>query len=482
LISFIIPVGGDDDKGTRYKYLSMVLRCLKEQTYTDYESIIVEQTFDNKRLFNDFDVTTYASIESPVNRYFNEAWVQNVGAKLSTGELLVFTSADMLFREDNLANIALFYKNMYAHPVSLIFQGWDRYYRLNERGLDKLEKTWDIDAVVQDILGVYHLGEEETPTKRRKIISNDNSTISIASPWGAAHGILCMDRSFFFDEFKGFNERFFGWGYSDTDAAIRILELTQGHYPNIPGFMYHLPHPPYLKAETGNRNNMIARFTTYNRTQSQKELGNMVMGNYKYPSQIKYPSEQLIYIYNMNEDKLLTNLLDLFMPIEYHSKEIDIEHLLKHKPDIIISSGYSESSMQSIQSYKFINPVVKTYLIDSNVSITQDGKFDTIIDTSYKQIIHRFTKSKYIHIPLSPSHMISASEKRFIYGSNGEINRASFKMEEWIDVTNIYPDIFNLYLMLRDIIGTNAPGFPLSNPIEFNRKIIDEWKPLALSY
>jgi hypothetical protein len=78
--------------------------------------------------------------------------------------------------------------------------------------------------------------------------------------------------------------------------------------------------------------------------------------------------------------------------------------------------------------------------------------------------------------------MISASEKRFIYGSNGEINRASFKMEEWIDVTNIYPDIFNLYLMLRDIIGTNAPGFPLSNPIEFNRKIIDEWKPLALSY
>ena len=223
-ISVIIPVAGNDPLRTRnFKHC---IQCINNQTFKDYETIIVEQTIDT-HFYKEFIMATgmkWVGLTDPYNRGFNLSWCRNVGAKIAAGEKIILMDADMVFEEN--------YFQAVADDTSMFAGGSNSYHWIFQ---EQPTQLFDAHRNFAEIYN-YGNGGPKDPVFRFEPFTK-----------GCGYGaVLVFDRKWYWDEFGGYPEDFFKYGWEDK-AAIEIIkdilniekdqDLSKINYPII-----HLSH------------------------------------------------------------------------------------------------------------------------------------------------------------------------------------------------------------------------------------------------
>jgi len=211
MLSVIIPMGGEDEKGRRLRNLRETLGCIERQTFRDYEVILVEEVYDGVVIFEDMDVDKYVQVEAA--KYSNVSWTRNVGAKCARGDRLLPMDGDLLFDVDYFERI--------MDVKRPWFIAWDTCFRLTEIGAGEFNLNEDISKLFQHrdyAHGAIHYTES-----------------------GAAGFCSSFTRDFFFNKLGGYNENFTGWGGEDNDMVLRARHLL-GRVFALEYTIYHQPH------------------------------------------------------------------------------------------------------------------------------------------------------------------------------------------------------------------------------------------------
>lgn len=214
MISVILRISGNPPDRT--VNLLHLLRCIKRQTFKDYEIILTEQ-YEDLPLWSALGAIQagikYFSIQgSPLS----ESWMSNVGAVRSTGDLLVFIDADMVFGDDYFAKVIEAGIQDYA-------VGWDRLYRVTAIGKAKyIRHSYEF---LLDNFSDADIGRATEPR------------------WGSGclGGADWFERGFFFEKLGGWNESLVGWGAYDPDIIMRAVALTNERR-TFPYTLFHLYH------------------------------------------------------------------------------------------------------------------------------------------------------------------------------------------------------------------------------------------------
>ena len=211
MLSVIIPMGGEDQKGRRRRNLVETLGCIEEQTYRDFEVILVEEVFNGNIMFEDLTVDKYIKVEGL--KLANRSWTRNVGANAAEGDRFLQIDGDILFDVDYFQRI-LGVKCPY-------FTAWSTCYRLTQMG-----------------------AEEYALNREYNILYNNRDPFYGAihpSVLGAAGFASSFKRDFYFNKLGGYNENFMGWGGEDNDVALRSVSLS-GRLTSLDYTIYHQPH------------------------------------------------------------------------------------------------------------------------------------------------------------------------------------------------------------------------------------------------
>jgi glycosyltransferase involved in cell wall biosynthesis len=219
-LSIVLPTGGND--GLRTRNFNECLRCIQEQSFKDYEVIVVEQALDNNfyKVGNPF--YKHIPIKDPQNRGFNLSWCRNVGAKEATGDLLVLMDSDFVFEKDYFQKISEFQGNFAA--------GAETYYWCNtEAPTSVWLRNRDFN---------YFRTQGNGP--RDPVFKFRSMTRGCG--FGA---ILVYNRNWFWETFGGYNENFFKYGWEDkaaTETIKFLLGRTDESMDRIPYEAAHLSH------------------------------------------------------------------------------------------------------------------------------------------------------------------------------------------------------------------------------------------------
>ena len=98
MISVIIPTLNEE------KYIPKLLDCIKEQTYTNFEIIVVDANSKDNTLKIAKKYGCRIFLE-PKNEVGHPGMARNIGAKNAKGEYLLFLDSDITFHKDFLKNI-----------------------------------------------------------------------------------------------------------------------------------------------------------------------------------------------------------------------------------------------------------------------------------------------------------------------------------------------------------------------------------------
>jgi len=195
-LTLIIAYTYNNDEN-RFIALTQLMKDIQNQTYRNFEIIVVEDTQGKESVFPYKDkVDKIISITDPQNRKFNKSWVMNVGARDATTEHLLFIDAEMSFGTDYLQKIVDFI------PDKVFFNGWVRYWC--EVGRDN---------------------------PRRRIHYFDDTLHAMV-------GCFYSTKDFFFNKLGGYCEDFFGYGGEDNEIYIRAKFILN----KIPALQYTIIH------------------------------------------------------------------------------------------------------------------------------------------------------------------------------------------------------------------------------------------------
>jgi hypothetical protein len=218
MISVIIPVGGGrKEREQRLDYYLNV--TLKNQSYQDFEIIIVEQTLDNSFYYATKTVEgimcRYITIKDPLNRGFNESWCYNLGARKATGDTLAFLGMDFVFNGrflEDAINYMLLYKTDFMFACeNCVFCG--------QAETDEFYQTKDVDFLLaQPGYAVF------TPKR------------------GAAVGISFVNKESYFNKYNSWVENFFGWGAHDKIFGQVIAAVNNTPMPALPFLPHKIVH------------------------------------------------------------------------------------------------------------------------------------------------------------------------------------------------------------------------------------------------
>jgi predicted glycosyltransferase involved in capsule biosynthesis len=252
-ISIIIPITGK----WRGNNLSTCLHFLNKQSYKDFEIILVEQINckignqqSPEKFYCNAPVDKYIAITNKINYEFNQPWMANVGAKISSGKKLLFFDGDLLVRHCYLETLSkLDEPFIYA---------WDKCFHLSQTISNKI-------------------------IKRKKLIMNNYTEEHRPAVRGHEGYAICIDRDFFFNKLGCYNENLFGWGGNDNEVAARarnILRIKPLKALREP--LFHLWHPRNYTRSTNTGFVMAARF--FPRDVTKRLLNNInKLGNPKSP-------------------------------------------------------------------------------------------------------------------------------------------------------------------------------------------------------
>lgn len=260
-ISVIIPVMG----GNRQRNLSSCLHFLRQQEYKNFEVILVEQIgcvlgqFNSQKpVYQKAHVDKYVVIEDKKNKKFNQPWMSNVGAQISTGDLLLFYDVDLV--------VAPTYLKMVAEFNKPFFFAWNKIFHLTQNISDQIIKT-------------------------KKLVRDPHAVVYTPGRKTYAGYSVAIERNFFFNKLGCYSENYLDWGGNDNDISARAFYLMGAEY-KCPHNIHHLWHPrTYAKASGANRQLVFA--TRRHPQQVIKRLLKTNLGNPKFPTFI--PMRDLIH-------------------------------------------------------------------------------------------------------------------------------------------------------------------------------------------
>lgn len=204
MISFIIPYTPDTSE--RVKNKNIVLKYYQE-IFPDAEFIIEETN----------EITA-----------FNKCKAYNTGALKASHNTLVFIDIDIIVSENSLRKSIEMSQN--SENIVIGYNGVAIYLTYDAKKIltdnityDRISKLLTIDSYNFDKLFKTELFE----------VGNLK----------AVGGCLVMNKQCF-EDIKGFNPNFVGWGYEDNEIIIRAHKLGKNIFyvnTNHP-YLYHLPH------------------------------------------------------------------------------------------------------------------------------------------------------------------------------------------------------------------------------------------------
>jgi len=207
-ISVIIPTGGVG----RSIFLDLAVKHLKDSRYgkdCEYVLVEVDKTTRVPRSTKErFDKYVFIKSEG----LFNLGKARNVGAKESSGDLLIFHDNDLLCPPTFLVDTVQDFKKSLCAGTT-----WSNVNYLNKNFSTKIlsNKVKLTDVERDDVVGTY-----------------SSATVHGGSIWA--------ERQLFFD-IKGFDESFEGWGCEDDAFWLKVkstLKWTNGKRTSL----YHLYH------------------------------------------------------------------------------------------------------------------------------------------------------------------------------------------------------------------------------------------------
>lgn len=219
-LSIVIPTGGNDP--LRNRNFNECLKCINNQSFKDFEIIVVEQSLDG-RFYKADNTYKHIGIKDPENRGFNLSWCRNVGARQAQGEILVLMDSDFIFENDYFKTISEF-KGKFA-------AGAETYYWCNR---EDPTNAW---LSTENFDSIRLLGSDDHRSNVFKFRSMTR---------GCGYGaILVYNRDWFFDVLGGYNENFFKYGWEDkatTESIKKLLNKDDEALDRIPYEAFHLYH------------------------------------------------------------------------------------------------------------------------------------------------------------------------------------------------------------------------------------------------
>jgi predicted glycosyltransferase involved in capsule biosynthesis len=145
---------------------------------------------------------------------FNRSLAINNGAKMATGDILLFCDADMIFDKEIIENsLKIVYDVPWVAPMN-------QYKKLTWRtSNDLLRIPADVCLNYIDLNTYGEMGSERCHAGAMFMITKEN-----------------------FIKTGGFDERFLGWGYEDNAFELKA-EMIIGKCVESSGIAYHLWHP-----------------------------------------------------------------------------------------------------------------------------------------------------------------------------------------------------------------------------------------------
>jgi GT2 family glycosyltransferase len=232
-ISVIIPVYNHSE------LLMAALRNLSLQTYQPYEIIVTDdgssEDIENKLKDDTSFLKTKLVYVKQSDHGFRLAKCKNNGARLATGDILVFNDQDIVSTKGYLSlyNNTLVNKFfIVAYPVRLNLSQTSRV--LNN--LDSFSNSCEI-SIKQKYLILRQYIKDSISHKTKKIIKSESYKPKLR---GGTFGISLEN----FYKVNGFDESYVGWGREDDDLGRRLNFLgIIGKSIFLKEYPIHLYHP-----------------------------------------------------------------------------------------------------------------------------------------------------------------------------------------------------------------------------------------------
>lgn len=200
-LSIIIPTAGNNPE--RVKNLEETLSCLQKQTYQDWELLLVEQSLDGSLYREGLQCDKFVPLYDPYNRGFNISWVRNVGVRQARGERVMIMDADHVFEDNYLERVMQFEGDPF-------FSGAEFFVWTKKHQRDTFFHSRNLEALLRARNGFRPL----------------NGRVG----WAC---IICFDRAWYLEQFVGYIENFFRYGWEDVEGVHRIARLLGKKVPEL---------------------------------------------------------------------------------------------------------------------------------------------------------------------------------------------------------------------------------------------------------
>lgn len=207
-VSFIIAHGGR----SRLPQLCLTLKSLFAQTDIDLECVVVDQSEDPVFAELPPEIIYRHLTKCSVDQGWHKSWAYNVGARLATGEILVFHDGDIC--------VPVNYGSAVVQTLS--HDGWQA-------------------ASLQRFL--FYLNDSDTQrAERTQRFSPSDVPLKVFQNWKG--GTIAIRRDAFFSV-GGFDEGFVDWGGEDDEFYDRCRQaIPHCRFGFLP--FVHLWHPPQV--------------------------------------------------------------------------------------------------------------------------------------------------------------------------------------------------------------------------------------------
>ena len=266
-LSIILPTGGNDH--LRNRNFNECLTCIKNQTFVDYEVIVVEQSLDNNFYKQSNPIISYKhiGIKDPQDRGFNLSWCRNVGAREAQGDIIVLMDSDFVF-ENNYFTIISEFNGEFA-------AGAETYYWCNtEDPTTDWIRTKDFNVFRKKG------GGPRDPVFQFRSMSR-----------GCGYGaILVYNKEWFWNTMGGYNENFFRYGWEDkaaTETIKFLLGKNDEELSRIPYDAFHLFHLNKDPRNLKTNEDLFNRFTNMDQIELTERIKKEGVGKKEMPSIIE---------------------------------------------------------------------------------------------------------------------------------------------------------------------------------------------------
>lgn len=224
-ISVIIPVYN------QYESLMYTLNGFKEQSFTSFEIIIVDDGSDDfiKNLSStEFSELTKKNVNVIHQKNEGRAVSRNVGLKHASGDLVIFNDADRIPDKKLIENYNKGAKQGKKIQIGVSLD----YYGLKKEYLDRL-----------DWVNIKKFSRSSRYFQKVVNVVDKEWKNIFEYPWLCfLVGNSCVEKSVFENVGK-FDESFKDWGFEHFELAYRMFEFGYDFYLNSDALNYHIPHP-----------------------------------------------------------------------------------------------------------------------------------------------------------------------------------------------------------------------------------------------